>query len=341
MSSRVAVKRSQRQPGRRFVALTAVLIAASVAGNAQHPGLNPLLHAASSPGAHTSQGYLGVNLRDVPDEQIPLLKLSLAPSQPRGAEILSVDHDGPAGKAGLREHDVILQMNGQPIEGGEPLRKMLRETPPGRTVTFVISRAGQQQTLSAQMANREEVERHAWEQHLTVPDPQPAEPAPPASPDRHASGFFSSSSRASRNFLGGITLSPGYTGATLETMAPQLAEFFGAQAKNGLLVRSVDPNSPAELAGLHAGDVVVRVNTTSITTSGDWLRAVRENKGKTISVIVLRDRREQTLTMVPNARHHSSLLPERWRRFGWNSATLRTVPVSAPGTLPPDPFTMI
>ena len=324
-------------------ALVATL-ALAIAGSAQHLGFVQelaMLHGGSSPGGHASQGYLGVNLRDIPDEQVPLLKLSLNGSLPRGAEIMSVDHDGPAGKAGLREHDVVLQMNGQAVEGGEPLRRMLRDTPPGRTVTLLISRAGQQQTISAQMANREDVERQAWEQHWTVPDPQPSDPVPP--PERRGSGFFSSPGRASRSFLGAMVLSPGYTGAMLETMAPQLAEFFGAQGKTGLLVRSVDSNSPAALAGMRAGDVVVRVNTTDIATSSDWLRTVRENKGKTINVVVLRDRREQTLSMIPNAKHHSSLLPERWRHLGWNSAGSRPVPVleTVRTGLPPGTFTMI
>ena len=48
---------------------------------------------------------------------------------------------------------------------------MLRETPPGRTVSLLSSRDGQQQTISAQLANRETVEREAWEQRYTVPEP--------------------------------------------------------------------------------------------------------------------------------------------------------------------------
>src|SRR5215469_9319777 len=119
---------------------------------------------------HSAQGYLGVDLRDVSEDQIAALKLKEA----RGAEIVGVDHDGPACKAGLQVHDVILQMNGQVIEGEEQLRRLLRETPAGRQVTFVVSRDGQQRTITTQMANREEVEREAWKKHYTVPEPTAA-----------------------------------------------------------------------------------------------------------------------------------------------------------------------
>src|SRR5665213_439053 len=116
----------------------------------------------------TTQGYLGVFLRDVSEDQLVPLKLK----EVRGAEVIDVDHDGPACKAGLQSHDVILEMNGQAIEGQEQLRKLLREIPPGRTVSFVIRRDGQQQTITTQMANREEVEREAWEQRYRVPAPE-------------------------------------------------------------------------------------------------------------------------------------------------------------------------
>ena len=63
---------------------------------------------------YVAPGYLGVEARDVNEEQVGELKLKEA----RGAEIVSLDHDGPACKAGMRMHDVILQMNGQVIDGG-------------------------------------------------------------------------------------------------------------------------------------------------------------------------------------------------------------------------------
>ena len=205
------------------------------------------------------------------EEQVSALQLKEA----RGAEVTQVDHDGPAGKIGLREHDVILQMNGQTVEGAEQLRRMLREIPAGRTVSVMFSRDGQPQTLTTQLANREALERQAWDQHIPVPVPVPdqAAGATPTTADRAdrgqptssgGMGFFGGrapsaaalgSRPTDRNLIGAI-LPPAYTGAALETLGPQLAEYFGAADGNGLLVRSIEPNSPAATSGLKAGDVV-------------------------------------------------------------------------------------
>jgi serine protease Do len=257
-------------------------------------------------GTHSSQGYLGINFRDVGEEQLTVLKLKEA----RGAEIIVMDHDGPAFQAGLREHDVILQMNGQIVEGEEQLRRLLHETPAGRTVAFVISRDGQQQTLSAQLANRDKVGQEAWDRHMTVPEPSASTESP-----WHGSGFFggggtSSVSVPRHGFLGTAILSSSYTGALLEMMGPQLADYFGAQS--GLLVRAVDPNSPAATAGMHAGDVVVKINSVAVVTNADWLKMVHENRGKPVSVVVLRERKEQILTLVPDSKKRSSIVPHVW-----------------------------
>ena len=77
-------------------------------------------------------------------------------SQASGVEITTVDQDSPAGKAGLREQDVILSFNGQPVSNSRDLRKFIRQTPPGQTVKLGISREGQMQTVPVQLANRKE-----------------------------------------------------------------------------------------------------------------------------------------------------------------------------------------
>jgi predicted metalloprotease with PDZ domain len=264
------------------------------------------LRAAGAPAARSAQGYLGVDLRDVTADQLSALKLKEA----RGAEIVLVDHDAPAGKAGLREHDVLLRMNGQGIDGEEQIRRMLRESPPGTTVVLLISRDGQQMTVTTQTANREEVEREAWEQHLTVPEPQDA-PAESASSDySSAPSYAAPSVRGGSGFLGTILMSPAYTGAMLEKMSAQLADYFGVSDGTGLLVRSVEPDSPAALAGMRAGDVVIRANQRTVASTADWSKAIKDSHGHPLAVVVLRDKKEQILTLTPDGKKRSSLEPQ-------------------------------
>ena len=278
-------------------------------------------NAASSAPAPHAQGYLGVGLRDIAVDEVGQLKLKDA----HGAVIVVVDHDAPAGKAGLRERDVILQLNGQLIESESQLHRMLHDSPPGKTVVLLISRDGQQMTVTAQMANQEQVERQAWEQHIIVPVPQ--DPAP--APDTADSGFSSGSSapappmRGGNSFIGTILMSPSYTGVMLEPMSKQLAQFFGVPNGAGLLVRSIVANSPAEQAGMRAGDVVLRADAKPIATPADWAKAIKNSHGQPLAVTVLRDKKEQTLTLTPDAKKRSSLeQPEQpgalaHLRFSW------------------------
>src|SRR5882672_3421106 len=87
--------------------------------------------------------YLGVDVTDVTTERLSALKLK----EEKGVEVTMVDQDAPAGKAGLKEHDVILTMNGSPVESGAQLRRMIHETPAGRVVSLGLSRDGQPLTL--------------------------------------------------------------------------------------------------------------------------------------------------------------------------------------------------
>ena len=298
-----------------------ILLAASIAAIGSAVASGPEAAAgqsyffAAAPAARSPQGYLGVDVRDVPADQVAALKLK----QARGAEIILVDHDAPAGKANLHEHDVILQMNGQAIDGQDQLRRMLHETPPGRAVQLVISREGQSLTITTQMSTKDEVERQAWAQHLTVPEPQ--------EPENADTGYIAAPSsspapRSGNSFIGSLLMSSSYTGAMLEKMSPQLADFFGAAKGAGLLVRSVVENSPAALAGMHAGDVVLRANAKLVNSTGDWARAIKDSKGHPVSITVLRDKKEQTLTLTPDSKKRSEVDQPQEAPAGYTVARL-------------------
>jgi serine protease Do len=236
----------------------------------------------------SSQGYLGIDIRDLDADRVTALKLKDA----RGAEIVTVDHDAPAGKAGLRLRDVIVQMNGQAIENTDQLRRLLHELRAGKTAAFVISRDGQQVNVNVELADRAKVEKQAIKNRFTVPQPAdgPQEESwvlPSQSQGSFGSGFF-----------GSLTTNPLYVGVVLDPIGAQLGDYFGVKDGAGLLVRTVDDNSPAAIAGLKAGDVVLKVNNDTMVSRNDWLHAIRNNKGKQIQVTVVRNKKEQILTMI-------------------------------------------
>lgn len=245
---------------------------------------------------HASQGYLGVGTRDIDTQEAIELKLKDA----RGAEVVAVDHDAPAAEAGLRVHDVILSINGQTITGEAELRRALRAMPPGRTITLVISRDGQQQTITVKLADRSTLEAKAWSQHVPVPAPE----------DSDEYRLPSAGSGIGNGFISGNVASPLYTGLQLDAMGWQLARFFGVHSGHGLLVRRVDDNSPAAAAGLRAGDVIVRVNGKSITTASQWDRAMRSSQGKAVDLTVMREHKTQTMKMVAGAARTTSEVEE-------------------------------
>ncbi len=254
----------------------------------------PMSHAGTRlPG----QGYLGIDIRDVSEGEVTALHLRSS----HGAEIIMVDHDGPAGKAGLREHDVVLSVNGTQVDGEDQLRKLLHDMQPGRSVAMVVCRNGAEQTVNATMANRAELERQAWENHWTVPEP--------TFEDSYPSAAGNARGGPGRGFMAGHLLpaAPAYTGAVVDVLGAQLADYFGVKEGRGLLVHDVEGNSPAAVAGLRAGDVVTRVNGDRVGSKADWGRALHDSKGHPVSLTIVRDRHEQTLTMVPDSKHHSQL----------------------------------
>ncbi|HEX3106015.1 MAG TPA: PDZ domain-containing protein [Terriglobales bacterium] len=233
--------------------------------------------------------YLGVDTRDITTDRMADLHVK----DESGVEVTMVDQDAPAGKAGLREHDVILSINDQKIESVEQLRRVVHEIPPGRSVTIGISRAGQPMTLKAQLAERN-MDRSF---NFSMPPINiPAIHIPPINmPEIDVPTVV-------------VMHSPHNSGMMVENLTPQLGEFFGVKSANGVLIRSVERGSRAEQAGFRAGDVIVKVDGSGVSDCSDFTRLLRERKGTKAAVTVMRDRKEQNLTLtLPEPRRSGSL----------------------------------
>src|ERR1700733_14934883 len=139
-----------RKSALAVIALFPLLLSLSQA--AQNWSVDPAQPLSFSYNDDSSGGssYLGVDIADVTTERLSALKLK----EEKGVEVTMVDQDAPAGKAGIKEHDVILTMNGTSIESGAQLRRMIHEMPPGRVVTFGLSRDGQPMTVKVQLGDK-------------------------------------------------------------------------------------------------------------------------------------------------------------------------------------------
>jgi serine protease Do len=233
--------------------------------------------------------YLGVDTRDISPDRVAPLHLK----DEQGVEVTMVDQDAPAGKAGIKEHDVIMSVNGDRVESVEQLRRLIREIPSGRTVTIGLSRNGEPLTVKAQLAARKQsFGFNGKDFHFEMP-PMPSIPPMPAISEMDLPVSVVVVHSAMRS------------GLMVENLTPQLGDFFGAKGGQGILVRSVEKGSLAEKAGFHAGDVIVRVNDQTIGDSGDFSRALRSRKDNTVTIGILRDKKATTLTIALPARKES------------------------------------
>jgi serine protease Do len=218
--------------------------------------------------------WLGVTVADVTAEKAKELKL---PGE-YGAIVQDVHEGSPAAKAGLEKGDVILQFAGEKVRSVAELHRLVDETPAGRKVSVEISRNGHPQTLSTEIG-KAPVQR--WASHFEMPNVE--------IPEVHIPNFD-----YNWMLMGGPRL-----GISADELTPQLANYFGVKEGKGVLVQEVEEGTPAEKAGLKAGDVIVKVNDKQIASVNDLRKALRgdSNEKHPVTLTIVRERKEQALSI--------------------------------------------
>jgi serine protease Do len=248
-------------------------------------------------------GYLGVSLADVGAEEVKRLGLA----DERGAVVKDVTGESPAERAGIKADDVVLSYEGETVRSAAHLSRLVRETPPGRKVAVGVSRGGSRQQLEvtvgeprrlAEALDRlrdlkieglDDLHLEGLE-GLEVPVP----PEPPAAPRPPAFSW----SFAARPRLG----------LELVELTDQLARYF--KVDDGLLVSRVREGSPAEKAGVRAGDVITKVDGDPVTDARDLQRTVgRASADQEVTLTLQRDGRALDVRVRVEARERRRLLP--------------------------------
>lgn len=212
-------------------------------------------------------GFLGVRLLDIDADHAKALKLN----QEHGVEIKAVLEGSPADKAGIQPGDVVLSCNGEEILSAEQFSRLVEETPPGRTVKLQYWRNGKTQVTKAMIG--------------TAPATQRGPFGSMPMPNWQTLGMdFPAPMLIWRNPLIGVEF---------ETIDSQLAQYFGV--KGGVLVRSVERGSPADQAGIRAGDVIFSIAQQALSTEREFGSLLR--RGSSVPVSVMRDHKRLELTL--------------------------------------------
>jgi serine protease Do len=192
------------------------------------------------------RGYLGLFPQDV----TPALARQFGLNKPGGALVSGLKPDAPAAKAGLKDGDVILELNGQPVESANDLRLRVSQSAPGTSVKLLVSRDGKTQDMNVTLGE--------------LPPDKTAEAAP-----------------------GQDSGSDGLEGVNVQEVTPDaLQELQLPGGTRGVVVTSVDPSSAAAAAGLDRGYVIQEVNRKPVHNVGEYKQALASAGKQSVLLLV-------------------------------------------------------
>jgi serine protease Do len=222
-------------------------------------------------GTEEGSGWLGVEIGEVTADNAKEWKLPAV----RGVVVQAVDLNGPAAKAGLQEKDVITQYDGQVVEGTLQFRRLVRETPSGRSVTLGILRGGKSQSLTVILGDRGALA----ETRSGGPMAELGNSFSFSGPD---GGYFAFNPE-------NMDRTTPRLGIEAEDLSGQLGAYFGAPGNTGILVREVREGSAGEKAGLKAGDVITEIDGKPVHRLTELREELRHKEDqKNVSLHVLR-----------------------------------------------------
>lgn len=259
---------------------------------------------------------IGVRIRDLGKEDLAKFKLS---SQ-NGVAVEEVTKDSAAEKAGVKAGDVVVQFDGENVRSAAQLTRLVRETASGRTVKMGVVRDGKRMDVDVTPAEEDtvfnlaiagerlpEIEKRLevvperdrvfryYGRALPAPDLPPGgawrweQRTPMPIPEGEAFQWFGQGGEPSNlAFFYGR----GRLGVNVQELTPDLAAYFGV--KDGLLVSSVQADSPAAKAGIKAGDVIGSVNGKAVTASDELVKELADKDGE-VTIGITRDKKPLSL----------------------------------------------
>ncbi|HUV29901.1 MAG TPA: PDZ domain-containing protein [Acidobacteriota bacterium] len=233
-------------------------------------------------GKYSKVAWLGVSTQTVSGDLARSFDLPVN----YGALVNDVSPDSPADKAGIREDDVIIALDGAKVSEAGELTDLVREHSPGDEVTVTLNRDGQEQEVKVELGARRAKYKSLDSDYPMVMD----------------------------DFRWRGDQEQSYIGVVLMDLSEQLGDYFGVPDGHGTLISEVEEESPAEKAGLKAGDVIVGIDDEEMEDAGDVSDMIGEkDEGDKVNITVLRNRRETRVAVEVGKREGalSWVLPRR------------------------------
>ena len=211
-------------------------------------------------GESIERGYLGVQITNLLDNYRESLGL---PESQKGAYIAEVTPDAPAARGGLRPGDVVVALNGKPVEGSTELTRAVGAAKPGDDLRLEVLREGRRETVNIRAGTRPA--------NLEV-----------ASSGDSSSGAPANPGAASGEVVEGMTVAP-VTGALRR-------RFDIPDSVDGLVVTAVSPQSRAAALRFQPGMVILQANGRSVRSAADLKGAVEtvKNAGRPGVLLLMR-----------------------------------------------------
>jgi len=203
------------------------------------------------------RGQLGVVIQELTKD----LAKQFGLPESKGVLVSQVNKDSPADKAGIKVGDVIARYDGHDVQDVRHLRDMVSATTPGTEVKIEVIRDGKERTLTATIGKQEGGTEAT------------------AAPSGEGADILSK------------------LGLSVQTLTPDLAKQLGVEAEKGVVITDVSEGSPASLAGLQKGDVIVEADRQSVASADDLQQALAKAKDKD-NVLMLVKRQGESLFVV-------------------------------------------
>jgi membrane-associated protease RseP (regulator of RpoE activity) len=217
-----------------------------------------------------ARAWLGVSIQTVDEDLAEAFDLAAD----KGAIVNQVYEDSPADEAGIKEDDIIVRVGKVRITDEDDLIEAVEDAEPGDEVVLSLVRGGDEKELTVILADRKDrrgdPDMYFWS-------------------DKRGPGVY-------RWHYGSDDCEEtGYIGVELLEISAELAGNLGAEA-GGALINRVEEDSPAEKAGLKAGDVIISVDGESVREPGDVRESVEEfDEGETARIDIVRDKKRSTV----------------------------------------------